>query len=366
VVSSILLATLAALGRAVATGWERSLADLREARGSLEMAVEAAHSAIFDLDVATGRIRVASPWAGPGGIFPTRTSIEDWDRNLHPDDRLQAVSSLEACLRGDTPSWSAEYRARGLTGDWEWRLALGRVTTRDPSGQPQWMAGVVVDISGIRKAEQDLLASERRYRLLSSDLHDSVTQTLYSLRLTLEAARLALERDRSHTAELLAQVDSLAKSALDEMRALLRQARPEALEQQGLVVALRDHVAALRAREELEVDYEVHGDRELTVDQERSLFRAAQEALSNVSKHSGVRQARLRLDLEGDPLVLEVEDQGRGLPPDPAEARPGGMGLTTMHERAESLGGRLSVVSQPGGGTRLRFEVPAAGAGDRG
>jgi signal transduction histidine kinase len=366
IISSILLVTLAVIGWVVAAAWERSLFELREARGSLEMAIEGAHSAVFDLDIPTGRIEMNSPWVGPGGIYPPRATVDEWEENLHPDDRQQAVAGLEACLRGATPAWSADYRARGMTGEWEWRMVLGRVTTRDPSGRPLRMSGVVLDMSEMRRTEENLLASERRYRLLSRDLHDSVTQTLYSLRLTLEAARLALERDRTHTAELLAQVDSLAKSALDEMRALLRQARPEALEQQGLVAALRDHIAALRARDELEVDYQVHGDRELTVDQELSLFRAAQEALSNVSKHSGVKRASLRLELQGDPLVLEVQDHGCGLPPEPSRARPGGLGLTTMRERVEALGGTLSVESDPGRGTRLRFEVPRAGPGSHG
>lgn len=358
-VTSILLITLAALAWVVSASWEGSLAELRQTQSRLELALRGARLAVFDLDLPSGALGIESPFTGPGGIFPSPSNLDDWKDNLHPDDRDRVVASLEDYFRGASSYWTEEYRARGLEGTWEWRLVLGRTTVRDASGQPQRMAGVVADITKGRQAQDDLVASERRYRLLSRELHDSVTQTLYSLRLTLEAARLALDRDRGHAAALLSQVDSLATSALDEMRALLRQARPEALEQQGLVAALGDHLSGLRAREELEVDYEVNGDRELTVDQELCLYRGAQEALSNVSKHSEVRQAYLRLDLSGDPVVLEVEDHGRGFSTDPFVTPPGSLGMTTMRERVESLGGSLTVDSQPGRGTRVRFEIPA-------
>ncbi len=365
-VSSVLLLALAALGWVVSSAWEGSLDELRRTEGRLELAISGARLGIWDWDIPSDSLTVSSPWSGPGQLPPAPASMKAWRDTLHPDDRDRVVSSLEECLKGKTPSVSAEYRVRADPGPWAWRLAMGRLTNWDAEGSPVRMAGVVVDITETRQAQEDLLASERRYRLLSRELHDSVTQTLYSVRLTLEAARLAMGRDRERMAGLLAQVDSLAKSALDEMRNLLRQARPEALEQQGLVAALQDHIAALRAREELDVEYQVVGDRELTVEQELALYRAAQEALSNVSKHSGARTARLIIDLSRDPMVLEVEDQGVGFDPHRLDPRAGGLGMTSMRERVEALGGGLTVRSSPGEGTRLRFEVPVVSGGAHG
>jgi signal transduction histidine kinase len=223
------------------------------------------------------------------------------------------------------------------------------------------LAHVVLDT--FERGLSRLKASERRNRLLSRELHDSVTQTLYSVRLTLEAARRALGQDPARLARLLGQVDGLVVNALSEMRSLLRQARPEALEQQGLAAALADHVTGLHDRGELEVEYEVAGDRELSVEQELAFYRAAQEALSNVSKHARVRQARLRVDLSADPLVLEVEDRGAGFEAANPAARSRGLGMTSMEERALALGGRLTVTSALGQGTRLRFEIPATAGG---
>ena len=133
-VLSILLLALAALGWVVAAAWEGSLAELRQTQRRLEMAVNSARVGIWDWDLPSGRLTTSSPWIGSGGLPPPPATIEGWRATLHPDDRERMVGVLEACIRGETPSVSEEYRVRSEEGPWAWRLAMGRVSDRDPAG----------------------------------------------------------------------------------------------------------------------------------------------------------------------------------------------------------------------------------------
>jgi signal transduction histidine kinase len=132
---------------------------------------------------------------------------------------------------------------------------------------------------------EELAAVQERNRL-ARELHDSLTQTIFSMTLTAETARILLERDPSQSAPHLTLLQELAQSALSEMRALIQQLRPSPVEEGGLVSALQQHLAALERREGLKVSLQVEGEGQLLRDQEEGLFRIVQEALNNVVKHA--------------------------------------------------------------------------------
>jgi signal transduction histidine kinase len=158
----------------------------------------------------------------------------------------------------------------------------------------------------------------------------------------------------------LAELRELTQGALTEMRALIFQLRPDALHEEGLVVAIRRHAAAVAAREGFDVS--VHApDERLPLDDraEEELFRVVQEALHNSVKHARPSRVDIRLDEPAGTvgtLVVEVTDDGVGFDPD--VPRSGHMGLDSMHERTQRLGGRFTVDSSPAGSTTVRAVLP--------
>jgi signal transduction histidine kinase len=203
------------------------------------------------------------------------------------------------------------------------------------------------------------LAAERERHRIARDLHDSVTQTVFSMALTVQAATLLLERDPARVKPQLDHLSDLATSALTEMQTLVTELRPTNALRAGLADALRGHIAGRTFPERLSVSLEVEGDAALSPAEEQGLFRIAQEALNNIAKHAQATRACLTLHL-AEPVWVEIADDGRGFVW--ASAGQGaGMGLSSMRERAAEIGWELEVVSRPGGGTRIRAQK---GSGD--
>jgi len=209
---------------------------------------------------------------------------------------------------------------------------------------------------------EDLAAEQERGRL-ARELHDSVTQTVFSMNLTVQSARLLLERAPGRAAGQLERLEELAASAMGEIQALISQLRPTSIAEEGLPVALRRLAAERLARDGLHVAVEVNGERSLSKAVAAGLYRIAQEALTNVAKHAGTHEASVRLNLGGDLAFLEIRDHGLGFDPQLALSQRGHLGLAGMAERARDIGWKLSVDSRPGQGTRVRVEENPPGGG---
>jgi PAS domain S-box-containing protein len=200
-----------------------------------------------------------------------------------------------------------------------------------------------------------LAALEERQRL-ARELHDSVSQVLYSIGLAGHTALTYLEQDPDQSVEPMRYVLALADAGLAEMRALIFELRPDSLEKDGLVVALTRQAAALRARHELEVETELCEEPDLPLDVKETLYRIAREALNNVVKHAQAKGVVIRLQGLRDEARLEVQDDGIGF--DPQREYPGQMGLNSMRERAAELRGALEIESVTGKGTCIRVRIP--------
>jgi len=204
---------------------------------------------------------------------------------------------------------------------------------------------------------EQLAVTRERHRL-ARELHDSVTQTIFSMTLTTQSALLLLDRDPNQTRAQLDRLSQLSQSALAEMRVLISELRPEKVAEGGLVAALRRHLADHRVSESLAVTLEVEGDQLLSSAEEQGLFRIAQEALNNIVKHAQASQAHIRLHLVEPSWWMEIEDQGQGF--DLERARDSGhVGLSSMGERAAEIGWNLRIVTTPGAGTCVRVEKPS-------
>jgi len=203
------------------------------------------------------------------------------------------------------------------------------------------------------------LAGERAR--IAHDLHDAVSQKLFSLRLTAKAAATLVDRDPARARAELAEVARLAAEAADELRAVVVELRPAALDEDGLVATLASQVQVLDRAHTAAVRFTSQGVRTLPPAQEAAVLRVAQEALHNALRHSAA--ATVEVTLAGTPArgaVLRVTDDGRGF--DPAAVRRAGrhLGLVSMRDRAATVGGRLSLESAPGKGTVIELEVPGA------
>jgi signal transduction histidine kinase len=218
-------------------------------------------------------------------------------------------------------------------------------------------------------------AQEEERQRIARELHDGVGPALASLNIRLRTARKLLERDHHPVAEEIEELAELAQANIQDIRRLIHDLRPAALDELGLVPALREYVARYQEEQGLEVALALpalpvpsvaegspvegpEGDKRLPAPLETALFRIVQEALANVAKHAQARRVEVTMTRDREGVTLRVADDGRGF--DPQAPRPGThLGLWSMRERVEQLGGQFEVESAPGQGTKLTITIPA-------
>ncbi len=207
------------------------------------------------------------------------------------------------------------------------------------------------------QAEQTAVAGERNR--LARELHDAVTQTLFSANLIADVIPRIWKRSPEEGMQNLEELRQLTRGALAEMRTMLLEMRPESLERsdiKSLVTQLSD---AFIGRVRVPVSLVIQGDCELSNDVKIVFYRVAQEALNNIAKHSGARQVDLRLDCQPGQVSLLIKDDGLGF--DPATITPDHLGIAIMRERAGSIGASLNIESQLGQGTCVMLDWKAEG-----
>jgi signal transduction histidine kinase len=216
-------------------------------------------------------------------------------------------------------------------------------------------AAIAIENARLYAQAQELAAVEERQKL-ARELHDSVSQALYGIALGLHTARLQLDRDPQKLPASIDDLLTLAEAALAEMRALIFELRPEALEREGVVAALARQGAVLQARHAITVQADLCEEPVLPLTVKQELYRIAQEALHNTVKHAHASKVDLVLRRTASAVILEVCDDGVGF--DPLGSFPGHLGLRSMQERVSHLGGRFQIKSAPGQGTHLLAQVP--------
>lgn len=198
---------------------------------------------------------------------------------------------------------------------------------------------------------------EERNRL-ARDLHDSVKQQVFATVMQVGAARAMVDEDSQAVVEHLNEAEHLARQAQDELAIMIRELRPTTLQDKGLPQALKEYIVSWSRVNDIIADLRAQGELSLPLDIEQTLFRIAQEALSNIAKHSEATLVEVQLVVEHDEISLEISDNGKGFNVSSAEGN--GIGLRSMRERMESLGGSLRLESTLGQGTHLiaRLSLP--------
>jgi signal transduction histidine kinase len=259
----------------------------------------------------------------------------------------QAIGAISLSDRVGGPFGSADERLLGLMAD---------------------QAALAIENARLRRQVEQAAVREERGRL-ARELHDSVTQSLYSLTLFAEATRHMAgedsEQGRDALIDRITRIGEIAQQALKEMRLLVYELRPPALADEGLIRALRGRLEAVEGRAGIETRFVVGDLITLPPEVEAELYRIALEALNNALKHARASQVTVSLRCEDDRVALEIRDDGIGF--DPAIGREsGGVGLRSMAERAARMGGTLDIDSTPGGGTAVTVRVRAEDEEDEG
>jgi NarL family two-component system sensor histidine kinase LiaS len=252
-------------------------------------------------------------------------------------------------------------RLVGVVDSWsEGDFAVAaRDTSADELGQlAQRLNHMAEELKTLLQVRQELATVEERNRL-ARDLHDSVKQQLFATGMQVGAARALLAVDASRADERLADAERLAHAAQQELTMIIHELRPAALESKGLAAALRDYVADWSRHSGIAADISYQGERELPLVLEQALFRVAQEALANVARHSGATHVDVRVVWSPEGVLLRVSDNGQGFNPESQTRR--GVGLKSMHERLDTLGGTLTVSSAPGHGTTVSAQIVTDG-----
>ncbi len=218
-------------------------------------------------------------------------------------------------------------------------------------------------VEEMARLREQVALSDYRTRL-SREMHDGILHYLMDIGARLQLARLMVDREPAQAARLAVDQGLTVRQASDELRYLVRRLRSPAIERQGVVAALRDHLSMVGERSGMSVRLDVEGSpASLPPDVEHAGFRIVQEALTNAEKHAGATEVKVTLDFDGGGFRCTVADDGVGFHPAEVPSEPsaeGGFGLASMRQRAEAVGGRLEVSSAPGEGTAVTFAVPVS------
>lgn len=217
---------------------------------------------------------------------------------------------------------------------------------------------IAIENARLYQQAQELAAIQERQKL-ARELHDSVSQALYGIGLGARTARKMLDIDATSKQELIQPLDyvlTLAEVGLSEMRALIFELHPDSLAEEGLVAVLEKQAIALEDRYKLSVELSLCEEPDLSIDEKEAIYRVALEAMQNSVKHAHASRIVLQLRQTSSGIMLEAQDNGIGF--NPEGPFPGHLGLESMQERAEKLGGQLVIDSTTGKGTKVSLHLP--------
>jgi two-component system sensor histidine kinase UhpB len=337
-------------------------------------------------------------WGVPGGLdgmteeyvspqieavlgFPAEEWMADpglWVDRLHPDDRAEVMDETARSVEAGEP-FKLEYRMIARDGEVVWLHDVASMVARDDRGRATRYQGVQLDITARKEAEhaerstyeqlrlidgerRDLVrrlvgAQEDERRRISEGIHDDSMQSLF--RVLHRLGVVTRERPDLEQVEAIAGVAEEIREIIARLRHLAFELHPRILDEQGLRASLGSLIersSGVQAGTRFDFDYRVTDEPSEVVSV--SLYRAAQEALSNASRHSAASNVTILLEDHTNGVILRVEDDGRGFPADVTRASASHLGLVSMRERAEILGGWLQVDSELGVGTRLDYWLP--------
>jgi len=258
-----------------------------------------------------------------------------------------------------------EQLVRNSTGDVRWHSTTKALLRGPDSRQVTGLVSVSRDVTNRRMLEEELSEiSNREQRRIGSDLHDGLGQELTGLSLMLKGIETAIERDAPQFTSQVVRIRQVLTQAIESTRALARGLSPVNLERGGLPAALEHLARQFQAMYGLKCEYHSSLRPDVSIDETSAthLYRIAQEAMANAAKHAGAQSLRVSLSNSENGLMLQIADNGRGIPP-AMPAEPTGMGLKLMEYRARMIGGEIGIAAGENGGTVVSCVFPLSPTG---
>jgi NarL family two-component system sensor histidine kinase LiaS len=277
------------------------------------------------------------------------------------------IASIFGAIFGLLTARGLTRRLRRLTTAADaWSQGDFTASARDPSADELGQLArdlnrMAEQLQTLLQDRQQLAVAEERNRL-ARDLHDSVKQQIFALTMLIGSTQLEVQ-DNAEAQRLLGEAERTARGVQQEMAALIQALRPVAMEHKDLSTALREQCAEWAGRSGIACDARFADGMTLAPAVEQEVFRTVQEALANVAKHSGATRVEVRAEEERGELVVRIRDNGRGF--DVARSLGRGLGLRSMRERIEGLGGSFSISSSVGG-TRIEMRTPLTSGAQNG
>lgn len=354
------------------TARETILQALRDSDRLLNEAQSLAHLGFWKWDIAADSVTWSAELLRIHGVGSGdfERSLEKCLALVHPADRDATRRTIEAA-RQHGSQFQTDLRIVRPDGEIRHLINYGESIT-DASGRVVSMFGSSLDVTdqkhtelALREAATQLrlmsrklvIAQESERRRLAAQLHDRLGQDLTALSINLTIASRLILLDQAELARRMHDSSVLLESTSAFVEGVLDELRPPLLDEEGPVSALRLYCDSFSRRTEIAARVESRGiSRRIGTESEMSLFRIAQEALNNVAKHASARTISITFDWSGASVLLEIADDGAGFDPG-APRRQRGLGLVTMRERAQAVGGHMDVLSTPGAGTRIRVTL---------
>ena len=306
-----------------------------------------------------------------------------WLEHIHPDDQSRVLEVSRKVLEEGTDRFAVEYRYMHPENRIFWFNHLSHVLQRDAAGQAIHVIGTLQDITERKNLEKKLQESEEilrnnqkdlqklagrlisvkeeELRRLSRDLHDDLTQRLAVLAIEAGKLELHLSDYGQELPEYIQSISGIKEQLIkisEDVHRISRQLHPTIIEDLGLVRAIESECAALGKRENIEIFFTSEDEPDRFPDNvPLCLYRVIQEGLHNCISHSGTNRCEIVLKGTGDAIVLALKDEGSGFDPVEVRNKPG-MGLSSMRERVQLVGGQFKVDTEPGRGTTIHVSIP--------
>ena len=380
---------------------------LRESQERLTLAFAGAREGVWDWNIETNAVVYSPRWKQMLGYAENEIEphISAWERLVHPEDRTRAEEASASVAHGE-PTYEAEFRLRHKDGHYIHVLSRGFPVRREPGGPVVRIVGTHFDLTERKQAEELLrrsheelevrvrertaelahaneslraeigereradrartellarlvFAQEDERRRIAREMHDQFGEQLTALGHQIVSLKGACA-DRADLREAVDALDVVAQQLDRDVDHLIWQLRPTALDDLGLQAALTSHVQNWSNRARITAELHTSGllDERLASETETTLYRIAQEALTNVAKHSRAEHVDVILERRADQVVLIIEDDGVGFDPDDIGTTRQGLGLSGMQERASLVGASIQIESATGEGTTILVRMP--------
>jgi two-component system, NarL family, sensor histidine kinase UhpB len=352
---------------------ERKRADaaLRQSEERLTLAFAGAQEGVWDWNLESGAVVYSPRWKQMLGYDDEEIEphVSAWERLLHPDDRSRAEQLNDHLGRGGR-TYEGEFRLRHKEGHYVHVLSRGFPVRREPDGPVVRIVGTHFDLTERKRAEAErartellarlVFAQEDERRRIAREMHDQFGEQLTALGHGIATLKDAC-RGRADLSDQVNALEAIGRQLDHDADQLIWELRPTALDDLGLRAALTNYVQDWSKRVGIPAQLHTSGlwDRRLRSEAETTLYRIAQEALTNVAKHSRARSVEVILERRADHVLLIVEDDGVGFEPGESSGPAQGFGLVGMHERAALVGANLEIESAVGGGTTILVRMAA-------